>query len=591
MAAVMLNLLAGRYEYQRHLGSGSFGEVRLYRDVCGPPQSVVAIKSIPFAKILQESQRLIREIDIMLFLRDRHPHVVNCFHIFATSDAQPSVVVPVPEGGELLSETEQADRAVTCLRRWLDTVADIRAKVEEATQSGGRGLRVDHVAGTPSSFSIHFVLPFMNGDIERFIGQYKRNGLWGAQAHLHRGVGGVGGGIGGHAEPWHAPDFVGTTIAVVAFQVLFGMDFLHKSAIIHRDLKPENILLRLDNVNAYCTSAIVADFGLACMEADAATFYVCTRTYRPPELIVARSSALPSIDVWSLGCILYELVTGDRLIDIPSSRDRQTGEWSGTQAAGQLELVMDVVGTPTPEAVREFIPDDTDPVKSYLLKTRPRPSRVRDLMLARISPAQMKEDTRELWIDLVLSCLRFFPEERPTAEDLCKHALFRSFGMDYGGNVTQCEAARYESRVVISSRPEKNVLTVLSQVADHLSGEISDTVTSPPMQPITTPAILPNSGEQPSAAAGAARTVSFPFLRTEEVVDKYASMPLRSLEDVLDATDSCEFDYNDAKERLRAAPDDTQLQIRLEDLHTMLNYLSKLVNWDEGGGDEEDEDC
>lgn len=562
----MPTLLGGRYEFQRIIGSGSFGVVRLYRDTLGPAHSVVAIKSIPYSKILQEGHRLIREIEIMLFLRDQHPHVITCFAAFATLDAHGVQHVSKDEI-PILPDEEQAPRTLECFKKWVEEVELIKSHVEQSTRNG-KPLKMDHTDdSSPPSFTIHLVLPFMNGDVDRFIDQSRRGTLWSqtTTSMVH-------------------PNFFSITVAVIAFQVLFGMDFLHKSSIVHRDLKPENILLRLDHTNAYCTSAIIADFGLACRSDDTGTFYVCTRTYRPPELIVARQTAHSSIDIWSLGCVFYELVTNHRLFDIPSSRDR-AGEWNGGQAAAQLEAIMNIAGTPSHDDVRKYLIDDSDPVKSYLLRTAPRPSRLRELIEANFAVRECAADVKALWIDLIMSCLQFFPEQRPTAEDLCKHALFASFGMLYGDNVTQCPATPYTPTAVISSRPEKNVMTALNQLFDGLTREITESLASPVLMPMGTPSVLPTD---PSQIQGSRRLVSFPFLRTEDVSDKYSAMPLKTMEDVLDATDSCEFDLNDVKEKLRELPDDVQLKIRMEDLRNLLNYLEQLMSWEEPEGEEED---
>jgi serine/threonine protein kinase len=92
----------------------------------------------------------------------------------------------------------------------------------------------------------------------------------------------------------------------ITVQCLEALQFLHGLGLIHCDLKPENIL-----VKSYSRCEVkVIDLGSSCFETDHLCSYVQSRSYRAPEVILG----LPydkKIDVWSLGCILAELCTGN----------------------------------------------------------------------------------------------------------------------------------------------------------------------------------------------------------------------------------------------------------------------------------------
>ena len=92
----------------------------------------------------------------------------------------------------------------------------------------------------------------------------------------------------------------------ITIQCLEALQFLHSLGLIHCDLKPENIL-----VKSYSRCEIkVIDLGSSCFETDHLCSYVQSRSYRAPEVILG----LPygkKIDIWSLGCILAELCTGN----------------------------------------------------------------------------------------------------------------------------------------------------------------------------------------------------------------------------------------------------------------------------------------
>lgn len=89
------------------------------------------------------------------------------------------------------------------------------------------------------------------------------------------------------------------------YQLLRGLKYVHSANVLHRDLKPSNLLL-----NANCDLKI-GDFGLArtTSETDFMTEYVVTRWYRAPELLLNCSEYTAAIDIWSVGCILGEIMT------------------------------------------------------------------------------------------------------------------------------------------------------------------------------------------------------------------------------------------------------------------------------------------
>ena len=88
----------------------------------------------------------------------------------------------------------------------------------------------------------------------------------------------------------------------------------------HRDLKPENILLKQTKkglTDALTLELKIADFGAAKVldksQRRMNTPYVVSRIYRAPELILGSHLYDESIDIWSAGCILFELMTGTPL--------------------------------------------------------------------------------------------------------------------------------------------------------------------------------------------------------------------------------------------------------------------------------------
>lgn len=132
-----------------------------------------------------------------------------------------------------------------------------------------------------------------------------------------------------------ATPLMGKKLKLVMYQLLDGIHACHSRRIVHRDLKPQNILVSRDE-----SIVKLADFGLARafrIPLQTYTHEVVTMWYRAPEILLGSKYYLPSVDIWSLGCILVELVTGRAF-------------FPGDCEIHQLYCIFRVLGTPT-EAV------------------------------------------------------------------------------------------------------------------------------------------------------------------------------------------------------------------------------------------------
>lgn len=99
-----------------------------------------------------------------------------------------------------------------------------------------------------------------------------------------------------------------------SYQIIKGLDFLHSFEIIHMDLKPENILVRNKHLK-------IIDLGSSFIEQpNMRKDYVQSRYYRSPDVVFGLKTTT-KIDIWSYGCILYELATGKPLISARTSKD------------------------------------------------------------------------------------------------------------------------------------------------------------------------------------------------------------------------------------------------------------------------------
>ncbi|EDV32075.2 uncharacterized protein Dana_GF14218, isoform B [Drosophila ananassae] len=99
-------------------------------------------------------------------------------------------------------------------------------------------------------------------------------------------------------------------VRILSYQIFRGLGHLHTLGICHRDIKPENLLL--DNRRMVLK---LGDFGSAkfLVPQEPSLSYICSRLYRAPELFAKYQLYGCSVDVWSAGCVLAELLKGSPL--------------------------------------------------------------------------------------------------------------------------------------------------------------------------------------------------------------------------------------------------------------------------------------
>jgi serine/threonine protein kinase len=96
------------------------------------------------------------------------------------------------------------------------------------------------------------------------------------------------------------------------------LTYIHSLGICHRDIKPQNLL-----VDPQTHSLKVCDFGSAkrLVRGEINVSYICSRYYRAPELIFGATEYTNAIDVWSVGCVMAEMLLGQPLFPGDSGVD------------------------------------------------------------------------------------------------------------------------------------------------------------------------------------------------------------------------------------------------------------------------------
>ncbi|XP_036398345.1 MAPK/MAK/MRK overlapping kinase-like isoform X1 [Megalops cyprinoides] len=177
------------------------------------------------------------------------------------------------------------------------------------------------------------------------------------------------------------------------YQLCKSLDHMHSNGIFHRDVKPENILIRQDVLK-------LADFG-SCRSVYSKpphTEYISTRWYRAPECLLTDGYYSHKMDMWSAGCVFFEIMSLNPL-------------FPGSNELDQVAKIHEVLGTPDPSLLHKFKQSramrfDFPPQKgcgiSQLIPHCSAPS-----------------------LSLLYQMLEYDPEERISAKTALQHPCFR----------------------------------------------------------------------------------------------------------------------------------------------------------------------
>jgi len=182
-------------------------------------------------------------------------------------------------------------------------------------------------------------------------------------------------------------------------QLLSALRECHRRKILHRDLKASNLLITQQGVLK------LADFGLSRFMQQGKNRYtnrVITRWYRPPELLLGSTEYTSKIDMWSVGCILGEMILGSKTM------------FPGRTELEQLELIWKICGTPTMESWAA--------VSNQPLWKECKPKRESKRVLKeKFSQTLFSKEA----IDLLDKLLVLDPEKRLSAEECLQHEWFK----------------------------------------------------------------------------------------------------------------------------------------------------------------------
>ncbi|GAA5898845.1 dual-specificity kinase family protein [Sporobolomyces salmoneus] len=232
-----------------------------------------------------------------------------------------------------------------------------------------------------------------------------------------------------------------------AKELLLSLKYVHDSNLIHTDLKPENILL-LDSTADIVpsrksktrkllrnTDICLIDFGSATFDNEYHASVVSTRHYRAPEIILCTGWSFPC-DMWSIGCILVEFITGEALF--------QTHE--NLEHLAMMEKVFGPMPQDVLKAFHRTPRDHPDWVKEVGSKKGtfklnfPQPSTQKQSkkyvqgMKSLRDIIGTTDVARERFYDLCKGLLTWRPEDRLTVRQALDHEFFRTKIVDEGSS-------------------------------------------------------------------------------------------------------------------------------------------------------------
>ena len=212
----------------------------------------------------------------------------------------------------------------------------------------------------------------------------------------------------------------------ISFQLCNAVKFLHRSGITHTDIKPENILFvnsEYEDINGHRVvknpEIRLIDFGWAALDYEEHSIPGTTKYYRAPEDILELGWGHP-LDVWSIGCTIFELYVGFPIFDEEGER-------------AHLAMMEEVLG-PIPYSLgyqtqtRFFVNGrlvwDRDSSVGRRMQEKSK-----FLSLFAKNRCHVSEEDR-LFFDLIEKMLRYDPNERVTLSEAVCHKFFHSLPLE-----------------------------------------------------------------------------------------------------------------------------------------------------------------
>lgn len=217
------------------------------------------------------------------------------------------------------------------------------------------------------------------------------------------------------------------TVQSFGKQLLIAVEYLHSIGMIHTDLKPENVLLLNKSYRDNKTYRVPVDHTIRLIDFGSTTWHhrhhsavVSTRHYRAPEIILGTGWSYPC-DMWSVGCILVELLSGEALFRTHDNLEH-------------LAMMQHALETSVPSSVASKVhvskridyfdargkinwPNEATDAESYSAVGKTG-------IIRNVIEKHLDGEARELFLDLITRLLEFDPQVRITSKQARDHPFF-----------------------------------------------------------------------------------------------------------------------------------------------------------------------
>jgi renal tumor antigen len=228
-------------------------------------------------------------------------------------------------------------------------------------------------------------------------------------------------------------------IKAYTYQLLKAIEHTHANGIFHRDIKPENVLISSDVLK-------LADLG-SCKSISSRqpyTEYISTRWYRPPECLLTDGYYGPKMDLWGVGCVLFEIIALYPL-------------FPGKNELDQIKKIHNIIGTPSPGLFDRFQKHATHMEIKFPAKEG-------------TGIDSLIPHAPELCRDLIKKLLIYEEDERITASQALSHQYFKEFRdevsvVSHTPSITDSDFAAGEKE----GKPQKKFFPVINKTVKNTS--------------------------------------------------------------------------------------------------------------------------